>query len=54
VGNETRGLGKAIIDIAALRFHIPVQKDVDSLNVAAAAAIAVFHLNGLPREPDPL
>jgi len=53
VGNESRGLRKAIKDIATRRFHIPIQKDVDSLNVAAAAAIALFHLNGLPRETNP-
>jgi TrmH family RNA methyltransferase len=53
VGNESRGLTKTTLDVAALRFHIPIQKDVESLNVAAAAAIAIFHLNGLPRETDP-
>jgi len=53
VGNESRGLAKAIVDGAALRFHIPIQKDVESLNVATAAAIAIFHLNALPREPHP-
>lgn len=53
VGNESRGLGKAALDMAALRFHIPIQKDVESLNVAAAAAISLFYLSGLPREPYP-
>jgi RNA methyltransferase, TrmH family len=53
VGNESRGLGRAFTDIAALRFHIPIQKDVESLNVAAAAAIAIFHLKELPRQPHP-
>lgn len=51
VGNESRGLAKATLDAAALRFHIPIEKEVESLNVAAAAAISLFVLSGLPREP---
>jgi RNA methyltransferase, TrmH family len=53
VGNESRGLAKATLDMAALRFHIPIQQEVESLNVAAAAAISLFYLSGLPREPYP-
>ena len=51
VGNESRGLAKRTLDSAALRVHIPLQGNVDSLNVAVAAAIVLFHLSGLPREP---
>ena len=51
VGNESRGLAKATLDTAALHFHIPIQKEVESLNVATAAAISLFYLSGLPREP---
>ncbi|MEX5216452.1 MAG: TrmH family RNA methyltransferase [Nitrospiraceae bacterium] len=51
VGNESRGLAKRTLDSAALRVHIPLQGNVDSLNVAVAAAIILFHLSGLPREP---
>jgi RNA methyltransferase, TrmH family len=51
VGNESRGLAKATLDTAALHFHIPIKKEVESLNVATAAAISLFYLRGLPREP---
>ncbi len=51
VGNESRGLAKSTLELAAMRFHIPLHGDVESLNVAVAAAIALFHLSGLPREP---
>lgn len=49
-GNESRGLSEATLKQATLRFHIPVSRAIDSLNVAASAAIAVFHFSGLPRE----
>jgi TrmH family RNA methyltransferase len=51
IGNESRGLGKTTRAMATVRFHIPTQKDVQSLNVAAAAAISLFYLSGLPRQP---
>jgi TrmH family RNA methyltransferase len=51
VGNESRGLAKATLDAATLRFHIPIEKEVESFNVAAAAAISLFYLSELPREP---
>lgn len=53
VGNESRGLAKATLDMATVRFHIPIQKEVESLNVAAAAAISLFYLSELPRGPVP-
>lgn len=49
LGNESRGLSQATLKQAAFRFHIPVNQAIDSLNVAASAAIAVFYLSGLPR-----
>jgi TrmH family RNA methyltransferase len=51
VGNESRGLAKRTLDSAAVRFHIPLQGNIDSLNVAVAAGMALFHFSGLPREP---
>jgi TrmH family RNA methyltransferase len=50
-GNESRGLSLATLKQAALRFSIPVSPAVDSLNVAASAAIASFYFSGLPKEP---
>ena len=50
LGNESRGLSAATLQQATARFHIPVSPLVESLNVAASAAIAAFHLAGLPRE----
>ncbi len=47
LGNESRGLSSAVLKGAAIRFSIPVSPTVDSLNVAAAAAIALFHFSGL-------
>jgi TrmH family RNA methyltransferase len=49
-GNESRGLSQSTLDQAALRFHIPISKEVESLNVAASAAIAAYHFSRLPRE----
>jgi TrmH family RNA methyltransferase len=48
-GNESRGLSQTTLDQAALRFHIPISRAVDSLNVAASAAIAAFWFSRLPR-----
>ena len=48
-GNESQGLSQATLSAAVLRFHITMSAKVESLNVAAAAAIALFHLKGLPR-----
>lgn len=52
IGSEARGLSEAILMAAKLRFTIPVKPGVESLNAAAAAAIALFHLSGLPVESD--
>lgn len=48
-GNESRGLSDATVKRAALRFHIPVSPAIQSLNVAAAAAVAAFYFSRLPR-----
>lgn len=47
LGNESRGLSSATLNQARVRFRIPLTRRVDSLNVAAAAAIAIFHLRSL-------
>jgi tRNA G18 (ribose-2'-O)-methylase SpoU len=44
VGSEGRGLSAAALDRCDLRVRIPMSRDVDSLNVASAAAIALHHL----------
>jgi TrmH family RNA methyltransferase len=49
-GNESRGLSASTIHQASLRFHIPIRPQAESLNVAAAAAIAAFHFIGLPHD----
>ena len=46
-GNESRGLSHSTIEQAGIRFHIPTVKSVESLNVAASAAIAAFHFTQL-------
>ncbi|MGH7205343.1 MAG: TrmH family RNA methyltransferase [Nitrospiraceae bacterium] len=47
LGNESRGLSEATLKQAAFRFHIPVNPAINSLNVAASAAIALFYFSGL-------
>ena len=44
VGNESRGLSALTLKHAACRFTIPLSRHVESLNVAATAAIALHHL----------
>jgi TrmH family RNA methyltransferase len=50
LGNESRGLSDRLLNLASLRFHIPIGPAVDSLNVATAAAIAIYHFAGLKRQ----
>jgi TrmH family RNA methyltransferase len=50
LGNESRGLSQPTLEQAALRFHIPISQEVESLNVAVSAAIAAYHFSRLPRE----
>jgi TrmH family RNA methyltransferase len=49
VGSEGHGLSDATRKAAALRFRIPLGRDVESLNVAAAMAISIFHFSRLPK-----
>ncbi len=50
IGSESRGLSEGTFEAARLRFTIPLKPGVESLNAAAAAAIALFQLSGLPLE----
>ncbi len=43
LGSEGPGLGEAAAAMADVRVRIPMAADVDSLNVSAAAAIALHH-----------
>lgn len=45
VGNEGEGLTDAALDACTHRARIPMTSAVDSLNVATAAAIALYELN---------
>jgi TrmH family RNA methyltransferase len=51
VGNEGNGLPPEIVKASDVGFSIPLARDIESLNVAAAAAIAAFYLSDLPIEP---
>ena len=48
IGGESRGLSEPVLNAATVRFTIPLKQGVESLNAAAAAAIAIFHLSDLP------
>ena len=50
LGNESRGLSERLLNLAALRFHVPIDPAVESLNVATAAAIALYHFSGLRKK----
>ncbi|HEX5549435.1 MAG TPA: RNA methyltransferase [Nitrospira sp.] len=50
VGNESRGLSLHTIKQAACRFTIPLSRHIESLNVAATAAIALHYLRRLDTE----
>jgi len=47
VGNESRGLSAHTVKQAACRFTIPLSRHIDSLNVAATAAIALHYFRRL-------
>ena len=49
LGNESRGLSAQIRRQAVTRFTIPLSREVESLNVAATAAIATFYFSRLPK-----
>ncbi|MDF0665705.1 MAG: RNA methyltransferase [Nitrospira sp.] len=47
VGNEGAGLDPDIVKASRVRFSIPMAEGVESLNVAATAAISAFYFGGL-------
>ncbi len=47
VGNESRGLSVHTLKLADRRFTIPLSRHIESLNVAATAAIALHYLGRL-------
>jgi TrmH family RNA methyltransferase len=51
VGNESRGLSGHTIKQASCRFTIPLNRHIDSLNVAATAAIVLYYVRRVPVEP---
>ena len=44
LGGETNGISPEVIDLLSLSVRIPMAADVESLNVAAAAAVVCFEL----------
>jgi TrmH family RNA methyltransferase len=54
IGNEAEGLSPATRAATAMRVTVSLRKEVESLNVAAAAAIVLFHLTGLPIAETPV
>ena len=52
VGNEGAGLAPDIVKASNVRFSIPLAKGVESLNVAATAAISAFYFGGLRLDSD--
>lgn len=50
VGNEGAGLAPDVIAASRVKFCIPLADGMESLNVAATAAIAAFYFCGLPFE----
>lgn len=49
LGTEGEGLSSRWLDSADLRVTIPMSRDIDSLNVSAAAAVAAYIVGGKPR-----
>ncbi len=52
VGNEGAGLALDIVKASRVRFSIPLAEGVESLNVAATAAISAFYFSGLRLDSD--
>lgn len=48
LGAERRGLSPAVLDVVRHRVRIPMAPGVDSLNVAAAAAVACYAIGSAP------
>lgn len=51
LGNEGAGLASDIVAASPVKFSIPLANGVESLNVAATAAIAAFYFRGLRLHP---
>ena len=51
LGNEGGGLASDIVAASPVKFSIPLANGVESLNVAATAAIAAFYFQGLRLHP---
>jgi len=44
IGNESRGISPALLELADLKVRIPLKEDVESLNAAVAAALVLFEV----------
>ena len=44
LGSEAAGVRREIIELADYKVKIPISKEVESMNVAIAAGIAIYHL----------
>lgn len=49
LGNEAEGVAPELLELCDAIFHIPMQPGVDSLNVADAAAIFLYHFASVRR-----
>ncbi|OQW34306.1 MAG: hypothetical protein A4E19_02265 [Nitrospira sp. SG-bin1] len=49
VGNEGAGVASDIVQASRVKYSIPLAEGVESLNVAATAAISAFYFGGLRR-----
>jgi RNA methyltransferase, TrmH family len=54
VGNEGVGLASEVVKASQMTFAIPLVQGVESLNVAATAAISAFYFSGLPCRATPI
>ena len=50
LGNEGAGLAPDVVAASLIKFSIPLADGMESLNVAATAAISAFYFSGLPRD----
>jgi TrmH family RNA methyltransferase len=48
VGNESQGLTSVAIALSTYRYSIPLERGIDSLNVAVTAAISSYYFSRLP------
>ena len=46
VGSEGAGLSERVVAMADVHLRIPIRREVDSLNLATATGIALYHLTG--------